>query len=120
MYPLKTLFCLLSLLIGMTTTSTPLPTVSTPFNIALGSAMSSMHIAMAQVRPTGKLDMDFAAMMIPHHAGAIEMAKVELKYGTDPRLRRLAQEIIVTQNAEIDFMHLVLNRLAPPADSISK
>jgi uncharacterized protein (DUF305 family) len=47
-------------------------------------------------------------MMIPHHQGAIEMAKVELQFGTDPTLRRLAQEIIVTQQSEIDVMKLAL------------
>jgi uncharacterized protein (DUF305 family) len=46
--------------------------------------------------------------MIPHHQGAVEMAKVELRFGTDPRLRRLAQEIVVTQQAEIAFMQLAL------------
>ena len=47
---------------------------------------------------------DFASLMIPHHEGAIEMSKVELQFGTDPRLRRLAQEIIVTQQSEIEVM----------------
>ncbi len=42
------------------------------------------------------------------HQGAIEMAKVELQFGTDPNLRRLAQEIIVTQQSEIDVMKLAL------------
>lgn len=49
-------------------------------------------------------------MMIPHHQGAIEMAKVELLHGTDPRLRRLAQEIIVTQQSEITVMQLALKQ----------
>jgi uncharacterized protein (DUF305 family) len=43
-------------------------------------------------------------MMIPHHQGAIDMAKAELLYGKDPVLRRLAQEIITTQNSEIQVM----------------
>jgi len=46
--------------------------------------------------------------MIPHHQGAIDMALVELRYGKDERLKRLAQEIIVTQQQEIDVMHLAL------------
>jgi MFS family permease len=49
-------------------------------------------------------------MMIPHHQGAIEMAKVELQFGVDPVLRRLAQEIIVTQKSEIDVMNLALKK----------
>jgi uncharacterized protein (DUF305 family) len=47
-------------------------------------------------------------MMVPHHQGAVEMAKVELQFGTNPNLRRLAQEIIVTQQSEIDVMNLAL------------
>ncbi len=77
-------------------------------SMALDQAMSTMHTAMDQVQMTGKPDTDFAAMMIPHHQGAIEMAKIELQYGTDLRLRRLAQEIIVTQQSEIDLMQLAL------------
>jgi uncharacterized protein (DUF305 family) len=69
-----------------------------------------MHSAMHNVSLVGKPDADFALMMIPHHQGAIEMAKVELQFGTDPNLRRLAQEIIVTQQSEIDLMNLVLRK----------
>ena len=49
-----------------------------------------------------------AAMMIPHHQGAIDMAKVELIYGRDPVLRRLAQGIIVEQQQEIELMQRYL------------
>jgi uncharacterized protein (DUF305 family) len=66
--------------------------------------METMHSEMQEVRYSGNPDADFAAMMIPHHEGAIEMAKVELQFGTNPRLRRLAQEIIVTQQSEIEVM----------------
>ena len=75
---------------------------------ALNQAMNSMKIAMSSVPMTGSSDVDFAAMMISHHQGAIDMAKVELRYGTDSRLRRLAQEIIVTQQSEIALMRLIL------------
>jgi uncharacterized protein (DUF305 family) len=75
---------------------------------AFDRAMTSMQSEMQRVKMTGNPDPDFAAMMIPHHQGAIEMAKVELQYGTDPRLRRLAQEIIVTQQSEIELMQLTL------------
>jgi uncharacterized protein (DUF305 family) len=57
-------------------------------------------------------------MMIPHHQGAIEMAKVELQFGTDPTLRRLAQEIIVTQQSEIDVLKLALRNY--PSSSTAK
>ena len=52
-------------------------------------------------KSTGNPDRDFAAMMIPHHQGAIDMAQAELRYGHDERLRRLAQEIVVSQAQEI-------------------
>jgi uncharacterized protein (DUF305 family) len=60
---------------------------------------------------TGDADHDFAAMMIPHHQGAIDMAKVELLYGKNPVLRRLAQEIVVTQRSEIDVLRMLLDRM---------
>jgi uncharacterized protein (DUF305 family) len=53
---------------------------------------------------TGDADKDFVAHMIPHHQGAIEMAQVELKYGKDPELKRLAGNIIKAQHDEIAFM----------------
>lgn len=53
---------------------------------------------------TGVADKDFVAHMIPHHQGAIEMAQVELKYGKDPELKRLARNIIKAQREEIAFM----------------
>ncbi|MFM0327901.1 CopM family metallochaperone [Caballeronia glebae] len=53
---------------------------------------------------TGNTDKDFVAHMIPHHQGAIDMAKVELKYGKDPDMKRLAKSIIKAQNEEIAYM----------------
>ena len=81
-----------------------------PVDTALAQSMSAMHSAMHDVFLDGKADADFARMMIPHHQGAIEMAKVELQFGADPLLRRLAQEIIVTQQSEIDVMNLALKK----------
>src|SRR5262245_29892176 len=69
------------------------------------SAMTRMMAAM-DVKPTGDVDADFVAMMIPHHQGAIDMAQAELRYGHNEQLRRIAQEIIVTQQQEIDAMRL--------------
>ena len=72
-------------------------------------AMDRMDSGMMAAKPTGDPDRDFAAMMIPHHQGAIDMAKLELIYGHDPVLRRLAQGIIVEQQQEIELMHRSLN-----------
>lgn len=53
---------------------------------------------------TGDTDKDFVAHMMPHHEGAVEMAKIELQYGKDPALKRLAREIVRSQAREITFM----------------
>jgi hypothetical protein len=54
-------------------------------------------------------------MMVPHHQGAIDMAKAELKYGHNEQLRRIAQEIIVTQQQEIPVMRLAVGEQLPPS-----
>jgi uncharacterized protein (DUF305 family) len=77
---------------------------------AVDAALAETMNAMREVFLDGKADADFARMMIPHHQGAIEMAKVELQFGVRPFLRRLAQEIIVTQQSEIDVMNLALKK----------
>lgn len=70
------------------------------------AVMGQMHVGMASVEPSGATDADFVALMLPHHQAAIEMAVVELMYGTDPQMRRLAQEIVADQQSEIELMHL--------------
>jgi hypothetical protein len=82
-----------------------------PFLAECRAAMATMMSAM-RITSRGDADADFAAMMIPHHEGAIAMARSELKYGTNPQLRRLAQEFIITQQQEIVAM-----RMASPAPS---
>ena len=72
-------------------------------------AMDRMDSGMMAAKPTGDPDRDFAAMMIPHHQGAVDMAKVQLIYGRDPVLRRLAQAIIVEQQQEIELMQRFLH-----------
>jgi uncharacterized protein (DUF305 family) len=80
------------------------------FMHAMNASMKHMDIDMASAPMSGDIDHDFAAMMIPHHQGAVDMAKAELSYGKDPVMRRLAQEIIVDQESEIDAMQLWLTR----------
>ncbi|HEX4794311.1 MAG TPA: DUF305 domain-containing protein [Humisphaera sp.] len=80
---------------------------------AMMNAMAKMDRDMAGAAMSGEADHDFAAMMIPHHQGAIDMAKVYLVEGKDPALRRLAQEIIVTQAQEIEVMRLGWRRFKP-------
>ena len=71
--------------------------------------MERMHRDMA-IKLTGNADRDFASGMVPHHQGAIDMARVELAHGTDPELRRLAEDIIAAQEKEIAFMRQWLSR----------
>src|SRR5215475_531384 len=79
------------------------------------AAMDRMMVGMS-VQPSGDVDVDFAAMMIPHHQGAVDMALSELRYGKNEQLRRIAQEIVVEQQQEINAMHLALGQpLAPDA-----
>jgi uncharacterized protein (DUF305 family) len=70
----------------------------------LDKSMERMHAEMQKVHYFGNADADFASLMVPHHQGAVQMAEVELQFGSDPRLRRLAQEIIFTQQSEIAVM----------------
>jgi uncharacterized protein (DUF305 family) len=76
--------------------------------------MDRMMAGMA-ITSSRDADRDFAAMMIPHHQGAIDMAVLELKYGSNEKLRRIAQEIIVEQQQEIIAMRLALGEPTPPA-----
>jgi hypothetical protein len=67
------------------------------------AAMNKMMMDMT-IKPTGDVDRDFVAMMVPHHQGALDMAKDEQKYGHNQQLRRLAQGIVATQQKEITVM----------------
>ena len=79
------------------------------FALQMMQAMDRMDSGMMAAKLTDDPDRDFAAMMIPHHQGAIDMAKAELIYGHDPVLRRLAEGIIVEQQQEIELMQRNLN-----------
>ena len=89
------------------------------FAAMMDTAMATMDRAM-MAPSSGDPDRDFAAMMIPHHQGAIDMAVAELQFGHDETLRRLAQGIIVEQRQEIVVMSDALASLspAPAADAV--
>jgi hypothetical protein len=78
------------------------------------AAMKKMMTDMA-VNPTGDVDADFVAMMVPHHQGAIDIAVAVLRHGRNPQIRRLAQEIIVAQQQEIAAMRLAVGQPLPPS-----
>lgn len=80
------------------------------FDRLMADAMNVMHKGMHSAPYTGDSDRDFVTMMIPHHQGAIDMAKALLLYGKDPQMRRLAQEIITEQQSEIQLMQLWLKQ----------
>ena len=85
-----------------------------PFLVENEAAMTRMMQAMA-VQPSGDIDRDFVAMMTAHHQGAIDMATALLRHGGNERLRRLAQEVIVTQQDEIAAMRLAIDASLPPS-----
>jgi hypothetical protein len=78
------------------------------------AAMKKMMNDML-VKPTGDVDADFVALMVPHHQGAIDMALAVLRHGRNAQIRRLAQEIIVTQQQEIVAMRLAVREAPPPS-----
>jgi hypothetical protein len=85
----------------------------TPYLRENDAAMARMMAGLV-IRPTGDVDRDFVAMMTPHHQGAIEMAEAVLRSGRNEQIRRLAQEIIVTQQQEIATMRLAVGEALPP------
>src|SRR5260370_35752710 len=85
-----------------------------PFLAENDAAMAKMMAEM-EITPSGDVDRDFVAMMAPHHQGAIDMAQAELRYGHNEQLRRMAQEIIATQQQEIAAMRLAVGEPLPPS-----
>ena len=85
----------------------------------MNESMDRMDNGMKSAPMNGNVDHDFATMMMPHHQGAIDMAKAELAYGRDPVMRRLAEEIIVDQQSEIQAMQYWLSQ-KPTANQIGQ
>ena len=89
-------------------TPAPMPGMASGGNTAapgpMMSAMDKMSKDMAAAPMTGDADRDFTAMMIPHHQGAIDMARYELANGKDPAMRKLARDIVAAQDKEIAAM----------------
>jgi hypothetical protein len=83
-----------------------------PFLSGNALAMSKMMTGMA-ITPSGDTDRDFVHMMVPHHWGAIDMAVLEIRYGKNSILKRLAQEVIVDQLQEITAMYLTIHEPLP-------
>jgi uncharacterized protein (DUF305 family) len=75
-----------------------------PASMAFAKANAAMHTGM-NIEYSGNADVDFAKGMIPHHQGAVEMAKIVLQYGKDAELRKLAEGIVAAQESEIKFMN---------------
>lgn len=78
--------------------------IDTVFAKSMNIGMEKMIADMHQPGMTGNADVDFLAMMIPHHEGAVEMARLVLLYGKDPLVRQLAEEIIASQQVEVAAM----------------
>ena len=78
-------------------------------SLAYRAAMETMHQAM-QAPLSGNADVDFARQMIPHHEGAVAMAKIQLQYGRDEKLKHFSRWVIRAQDLEIGEMKQWLNR----------
>lgn len=91
-----------------------------PFKAAMAEAMQRMHAAMAAVPASGQPERDFLAAMIPHHQGAIDMAKAVLMVTKDASIRNLAQSIVTEQQYEIELMRTLLAQTGAATSSTTE
>lgn len=90
---------------GVNKPENPQPPATSPFYRENDDAMARMHQDMHKGPFTGDIDRDFLLMMAPHHQGAIDMAALVLRYGSDPLVREIAESIIDSQTVEIQAMN---------------
>jgi len=104
---------------GMSHAALPPGSPAAVFHQQMDSVMTVMDNGMHQMGgvPPTDIDASFAAMMVPHHQGAVDMARLQLLYGKDPELRRLAQSIIAEQQVEIQQMQAWLRKHRPATTS---
>ncbi|MCW1840243.1 DUF305 domain-containing protein [Prosthecomicrobium hirschii] len=76
---------------------------TSPSSLAFAAVNAKMHEGM-DITFSGNADIDFVKGMIAHHQGAIDMAKVQLAFGRDDKIKKLSKEIIKAQEGEIAMM----------------
>ena len=84
-----------------------------PATLAFRDINSRMHRSM-DIPLTNDVDVDFVRSMIPHHRGAVEMAKVALQHSKNPEIRKLANQVIKAQEREIAEMEAIVRRKGAP------
>jgi uncharacterized protein (DUF305 family) len=84
---------------------------TSPSSLAFNGINSKMHESM-NITFTGNADVDFVKGMIPHHQGAIDMAKTVMAFGKNPEIRKLAEDIVRAQESEIAMMKAWLEKSA--------
>ena len=97
--------------------ATPQANSAPGFQAAMEAGMARMMQDMHALDYSGNPDADFLAMMIPHHAGAVDMARLVLRHGRDPATRQLAEEIMAGQTLEIESMTRRLAALRQPSSA---